>query len=68
MVSIHIIHFQCLFYFPGDKEDEDFMVQLLTACLPTTRVRGGQYTGVGDVSIPVLDVEFVKRKLMDKSA
>lgn len=56
-----------LFYFPGDKEDEDLMVQLLAACLPYTRVRGGQYTGVGDVSIPVLDVEVIKQKLMDKS-
>jgi hypothetical protein len=56
-----------LFYFPGDKKDEDLLVYLLNECLPKFRVRGGQYAGVGVTSIPSMDVVEIKNKLLENS-
>ena len=56
-----------LFYFPGDKNDEDLLVYLLNECLPKFRVRGGQFAGIGVTSIPSMDVSEIKYKLLENS-
>ncbi len=56
-----------LFYFPGDKDDENSIVHLLHTCLPDIRVRGGSYTGLGKMEIPKLDVDEIKTRLLERT-
>lgn len=56
-----------IFYFPGDKEDENLIVLLLNNCLSNTKVRGGKYTGIGNINIPKINIEDIKLQLISRS-
>jgi hypothetical protein len=55
-----------LFYFPGDKDDENSLVHLLHNCLPFTKVRGGSYTGIGDIDIPNINIDVIKKQMLER--
>ena len=56
-----------LFYMPGTKEDEQALTLLLHNCLSGSKVRGGEYTNIGFVDIPEVNICEIKKQLQDRS-
>ncbi len=57
----------CMFYLPGDKEDENLITQLLTHCVGEEKVRGGDHTFIGPYDFPLSTVFDIKYKLLKRS-
>lgn len=56
-----------LFYFPGDKEDENLITLLIEKCVGSDKVRGGIYTFIGKIRFPNTTIEEIKSKLLERS-